>query len=90
MKTLGPAEYLLIGFTVGMFVNYGLYKYIRWESKKIDQRIEPLSTGKHYTLWSRKGRCPGCGARTGCKHTFDCTTRKEMLRRLKIKAKNDK
>ena len=42
-------------------------------------RLISLKTGKHYHLWSRKGKCPTCEAGCGSRHLENCTTRAKLL-----------
>ena len=42
-------------------------------------RLISLKTGKHYHLWSRKGRCPTCDAGCGSRHLETCETRAKLL-----------
>ncbi len=42
----------------------------------------PKNKAKHYRVWSRKGRCPGCGVSTGSRHSKGCLTRKSLLKKI--------
>ena len=62
-------------------VNY----LLDFEDKSLIMKSELRPKGinaKHYTLWSRKGRCPGCGTMNGHKHQEDCWARKELLSQI--------
>jgi len=60
-------------------------KYIK--KKEIERRglRAKAWNAKTFKKWTRKGRCPGCGAGCGSDHQPNCWVRKELLESLKNK-----
>lgn len=40
---------------------------------------------KHFKLWMRKGKCPGCGVGCGSKHQDKCWAREKLLSQIEKK-----